>query len=147
MGGFIIILILGVFAIFAAGGSMIYVLIWWGTMFLFVYWIYRLCVRYDKRQYKAYLEQQAKINEARKSKEALRQELIIKMRELGQEQLEIEIKQKQMIEKIEKLTPHERPPVSPDELDNFFKSTDKELRRIADEKLELERKYYDIKIW
>lgn len=146
MGGFIIILILGVFAIFAAGGSMIYVLIWWGTMFLFVYWIYRLCVRYDKRQYKAYLEQQAKINEARKRKEALRQELIIKMRELGKEQLEIEIKQKQMIEKIEKLTPYEKPPVSPDELDNFFKSTDKELRRIADEKLELERQYYDIKM-
>ena len=144
MGGFIIILILGVFAIFAAGGSMIYVLIWWGTMFLFVYWIYRLCVRHDKRQYKAYLEQQAKINEARKKKEALRQELIIKMRELSKEQLEIQIKQNQMIEKIEKLTPHERPPVSPDELDNFFKSTDKELRRIADEKLELERKYHDI---
>ena len=100
MGGFIIILILGAFAIFAVGGNMIYVLIWWGVMFLFVYWIYRLCVRYDKRQYKAYLEQQAKINEARKKKEALRQELIIKMRELSKEQLEIEIKQKQMIEKI-----------------------------------------------
>ena len=147
MGGFIIILILGVFAIFAAGGSMIYVLIWWGTMFLFVYWIYRLCVRHDKRQYKAYLEQQAKINEVRKRKEALRQELIIKKRELDKEELDIQIKKNQMIEKIEKLTPHERPPVSPDELDNFFKSTDKELRRIADEKLELERQYYDIKMW
>ena len=147
MGGFIIILILGAFAIFAVGGNMIYVLIWWGVMFLFVYWIYRLCVRYDKRQYKAYLEQQAKINEVRKRKEALRQELIIKKRELDKEELDIQIKKNQMIEKIEKLTPHEKPPVSPDELDIFFKSTDKELRRIADEKLELERQYYDIKMW
>lgn len=146
MGGFIIILILGVFAIFAAGGSMIYVLIWWGTMFLFVYWIYRLCVRYDKRQYKAYLEQQAKINEARKRKEALRQKLLIKMEELNKEELEIQTKKKQMIEKIEKL-PYEGTPVNPDELHNFFKSTNKELRRISDEKLELERKYYDIKMW
>ena len=144
MGGFIIILILGAFAIFAVGGSMIYVLIWWGVMFLFVYWIYRLCVRYDKRQYKAYLEQQAKINEARKRKEALRQELIIKMRELDKEELEIQIKKKQMIEKIEKLTPYEETPISSDELLKFFKSTNKELRRISDEKLELERKYHDI---
>ena len=39
------------------------------------------------------------------------------------------------------------PLLTPDELHNFFKSTDKELRRIYEEKLELERKYYDIKMW
>lgn len=143
MGGFIIILILGVFAVFAAGGSMIYVLIWWGTMFLFVYWIYRLCVRYDKRQYKAYLEQQAKINEARKRKEALRQKLLIKMEELNKEELEIKTKQKQFLEKIEELSYSENP-ITPDDIHNFFESTNKELKRIFNEKLELDQKICEI---
>lgn len=140
MGGFVVLLILGVFAIFAAGGSMIYVFIWWGTMFLFVYWIYRLCVRYDERKNKAYFEQRAKANEEWKKKQAEKQELLARMKKLEQEKLDILIERKKFMEKDEEVANTENA-ISFEEWEAYMKKTDKELKRISDEKLKLTQKF------
>lgn len=65
------------------------------------------------------------------------------MEELNKEELEIKTKQKQFLEKIEELSYSENP-ITPDDIHNFFENTNKELKRIFNEKLELDQKICEI---
>lgn len=139
MGGFIFILLFGIIAIFAAGGGLIDVIVWWGVMLLFVYWIYRKCVKYDERKNKEYAKQQAKIEETRKRREAEKRELISRMNELDKRKTEIIIEKGEFLDKIKKLSGTENE-ISSQEFDEFFENKDKELKRIFDERWELYQK-------